>query len=145
MDGWVMQDEQQALQTAALVCWDEQQQLDQESQSMLLEMLDDWVQGVRAQARTELMSASARSAAAHEAARQIVAHAARASRRCMVLEIMPGRALVLAPHDVVRSHGARSVLRQAHLEALRQARAQGQPYNEQALKAYEEQQPLLAP
>lgn len=145
MQAWVMQDEQQALQTAALVCWDEQQQLDEESKAMLLEVLDEWVGQMRSQARTELMSASARSAAAHEAARQIVQRAARSGGRCTVLELLPGRALVLAPSDVVREHGARGVLRQAHLEALRAARQQGRPHNSAALKAYEEQQPFAVP
>ena len=140
-----MQDEQQALQTAVLVCWDEQQHLDEESRAMLLEVLDEWVAQMRLQARTELMSASARSAAAHEVARLVVQRAASLGGRCMVLELLPGRAVVLAPSGVVREHGARGVLRQAHLEALRAARQQGRPYNAAALKVYEEQQPLAAP
>jgi len=138
MTAWLMLSPREACQRASVVGY-QAGEVSPDSRSLLMDVLQRWVDGLRERARTDLMSATVRQASAEDAAATLLEAAQERTEPCMAIELVAGECLVLAREDVLRRLGTQGIVERAHREALLRARRMGQPYNEEALRFYESQ------
>ena len=133
---WLEMDPRQACQRACVVGFGAAG-VSADSQGLLEEVVQRWVEHLAQRRKAELFSATVRQASVSEATQRLLRRARQSGRDCLALNLFKGECLVLAREEVLRRLGTVEVVEKAHFEALRRARDQGQPVNAEALKYYE--------